>query len=102
MEPDLQQPYADDGLKIMLVLFEDDNGSSNAQNLRDYACEYKETYGFTFTLAIDPGAAVLGDFLEGTPMNMLLDDEMKIRYKVDGIIPDSHILEGNIEGLINE
>lgn len=104
MEESLYQPYKDQGLKIVLVIFEDEQRNSDFQTLLEYACSYRERYGMTFTIAIDPGAQVMGRFFRpnegGTPLNMLLDRDMVIRYKLEGLIPDT--LEGNIESLLNE
>ena len=104
MEDNLYQEYKDQGLRILLILFEDDERNSEHQALLDYTCTYRDRYGMTFTLAIDPGANVMGQFFRpteaGTPLNMLLDDEMVIRYKVEGTIPN--VLEGNIEALLSE
>jgi len=47
---------------------------------------------------------VMGQFFRptqaGTPLNMLIDNNMVIRYKVEGVIPD--VLEGNIEAVLSE
>ncbi len=104
MEDGFYQKYKDQGFRILLVMFEDDQGGSEEQTLMDYTCTYREHYHITFTLAVDPGAAVMGQFFRptqaGTPLNMLLDRDMVIRYKVEGVIPD--VLEGNIEALLSE
>jgi peroxiredoxin len=104
MEDNFYQVYKDQGLKILLILFEDAEGGSERQALLDYTCTYRERYGMTFTLAIDPGAEVMDQFFRpteaGTPLNMLLDQDMVIRYKVEGTIPN--VLEGNIEALLSE
>lgn len=100
----LYQTYKDRGFRILLILFEDENGGSDKQTLMDYTCTYRDLYGMTFTLAVDPGAEVIGQYFRptqaGTPLNMLLDQDMVIRYKVEGVIPD--VLEGNIEALLSE
>lgn len=101
MEAGLWTPYKNRGLKIVLVLIGDASGSSNRQELLDYCCWYQNNYGLTFVVAGDPGVAVMRDYVvEGTPLNMLLDDEMVIRYKVEANIPET--LEGNVEALLNE
>ena len=106
MESGVYRPYKDQGLDIMLVLFQDENGSSARDNLLAYCCETRERYGLSFHVAIDPDAEATDQFFRpteaGTPLNMLLDDEMEIRYKVEGLIPDSRILEGTIEGILGE
>ena len=100
MEEDLWVPYRERGLKILLVIIEDNNGSSVRQDVLDYCCYYKETYGMSFVLAGDPGTQVMRDYAAATPLNMVLDDEMVIRYKVAGVLDDT--LEGNINALLNE
>jgi peroxiredoxin len=104
MEAGLYQKYKDQGFRILLVMFEDEDGGSEKQALMDYTCTYRDRYNMTFTLAVDPGAAVMGQFFRptqaGTPLNMLIDNNMVIRYKVEGVIPD--VLEGNIEAVLSE
>ena len=106
MEDDFYQPYKDQCLDMIMVIFQDEHGDDDRQVLLDYCCYYKDHYGFTFHTTIDPGAAATSQFFRptesGTPLNMLLDDEMATRYKVEGLIPDSRILEGTIEGLLSE
>lgn len=101
MEDDLSKFY-DKGLNVILMVTEDPSGSTNRQKLLDYTCEYRKKYGFTFPLAIDPNGASTGKYFDGVPLNMLLDKNMSIRYKITGLLPDSKALEGNIEGLLNE
>jgi hypothetical protein len=106
MESNLYQRYKENGLKILLVLFQDAVGGEVPERLLEYCCAYKKYYNMTFTLAIDPGAAVMGAYFRpteaGTPLNMLLDRMMEIRYKVEGLLTDTSILEGHIEGIIEE
>ncbi len=106
MENEVYAPYKNQGLDIMLVLFQDENGSSARDNLLPYCCGYKDRYGLSFHVVIDPDAEATSQFFRpteaGTPLNMLLDDEMEIRYKVEGLIPDSRVLEGTIEGILSE
>ncbi|RME23932.1 MAG: TlpA family protein disulfide reductase [Deltaproteobacteria bacterium] len=100
----MYQNYKQQGLRILLVLFEDEQGSSDHDKLLEYTCSYRDRYGMTFTLAIDPGAEVMDQFFRpteaGTPLNMLLDKDMTIRFKLEGVIPET--LEGNIEALLSE
>ncbi|NMB75769.1 MAG: TlpA family protein disulfide reductase [Myxococcales bacterium] len=106
MEDGLWQKYKDQGLQMLLISFQDEQGSSDRQKLLDYCCKNKADFHMTFTQSIDPNAAVTDQFFRpteaGTPLNMLLDRRMRIRYKVEGVIPQSYILEGNIEGLLSE
>lgn len=101
MESGLWQPYRNRGFKILLVLIGDASGGTSRQEVLDYCCQYQQDYGLTFTVAGDPEVAVMRDYIEsGTPLNMLLDDEMVIRYKVEANIPDT--LAGNVEALLDE
>jgi peroxiredoxin len=100
MEAELYQPYRSQGFKILLVLISDESGNDDRQSVLDFCCDYQETYGLTFIVAADPEAQVMRSYLAATPMNMLLDDEMVIRYKVEGNLPDP--LKGNVEALLNE
>jgi peroxiredoxin len=101
MEADLAR-FRERGLEVILIMTEDPSGSTNRQKLLDYTCKYRKDYGLTFALAIDPGAAASGQFFNATPLNMLLDRNMEIRYKVMGLLPESDTMNGNIEGLLNE
>ncbi len=96
------EPYLGNGLEVMLLLTEDPSGSSQVQRLLDYACSYRQQYGFSFPIGIDPGGAATGQYFDGLPLNMLLDRDMFIRYRLPGELPDSNILIGNIEGLLDE
>jgi hypothetical protein len=97
----LFQAYKDDGLEILLVMISDENGNNSRQALLDFACDYAGDYGMTFSVAADPGFETMDEYLyEGTPLNMLLDDEMVIRYRVEALMPDT--LEGNIKALLEE
>jgi peroxiredoxin len=101
MEDGLWVPYRSQGFKIVLVLIGDDRGNTDRQSVLDYCCVYQERYGLSFIVAADPDVAVMRNYIvEGTPLNMLLDDEMVIRYKVEANIPDT--LEGNVKALLNE
>jgi thiol-disulfide isomerase/thioredoxin len=114
MEADLQTPYGPRGLRLAIVMFEDASNPPRAdrQSLIEYTCSYRARYGLSFPLLIDPSdnpnqvAPTMGQFFRptqaGTPLNMLLNRNMVIKYKVEGLIPDSRILEGVIEGLLSE
>jgi hypothetical protein len=106
MEQDLWDPYKDQGLEIVMVIFQDDAGNGDKESLKKYGCYYKNNYSMHFHVAIDPDTAAMGQFFRptatGTPLNMLLDPRMEIRFKMEGIIPDSNIFQGNIEGLLSE
>jgi peroxiredoxin len=101
MEDGLYAPYKDRGFKILLVLVGDDRGNTDRQSVLDYCCEYAEQYNTTFAVAADPEVEVMRNYIvQGTPLNMLLDDEFVIRYKVEANLPET--LEGNVEALLGE
>jgi peroxiredoxin len=100
MEADLA-PYRQRGLEVLAILFGDDAGRNGRQEVLDYCCEYRQTYNMTFKVTADPDALVSQTLItEGTPLNILLDDEMVIRYKVEALVPET--LEGNINALLDE
>jgi len=101
MESDFYQPYKDRGFKIVLAVVSDASGSDARQDVLDYCCKYKSTWGLTFMVAADPEMDVMRDYIRsGTPLNMLLDDKMVIRYKVEGYDPDT--LLQNVVNLLDE
>lgn len=101
MEDDFYQSYKDRGFKIALAVISDSTGSDARQDVLDYCCKYKSTYGMTFTVAGDPELDVMRDYIRsGTPLNMLLDDKMVIRYKVEGYDPDT--IRNNVVALLDE
>jgi thiol-disulfide isomerase/thioredoxin len=105
MEP-LYQEYKGDGLKVLLIAFQDADFSSAEQDVIDWACDHRNKYGMTFMVTVDPGASVTDKYFRpevgGTPLNMLLDHNMKIRFKMEGLAPESQIIQGNIEGILCE
>jgi hypothetical protein len=102
MEPDFYDKYHEQGFDILLILFRDKNGNSHLQAVMDFCCEYKEDYGLdTFNVAGDPDMEVMRDYIrEGTPLNILVDDEMTIRYRQEGYDPG--LLTQNVEKLLEE
>ena len=86
LENGLYQPYKDQGFEIILVEIEDDSRSADRTDLLNYCCEEKTRRGYTFTMAIDPGARKTSKYfsLGGVPLTILLDDRMVIRYKTEG------------------
>lgn len=98
---ELYQRYKEQGFEVLLVLISDENGSSSRDSLLDFGCSYIDEYGMTFTVAADPGFVAMDPLLrEGTPLNILLDEQMVIRYRVEALMPDT--LEGNIKSLLEE
>jgi len=104
MEADIHQRFKDRGLSTVIVLFQDEAGGSDRDDLAAYACTYKERYGVTFHIAIDPDAESMRRFFRpteaGTPLNMLIDQDMVIRYKVEGVIPN--VMEATIDAILSE
>jgi peroxiredoxin len=102
MDADLSEFYGDD-FGVILLMTQDPAGSSSRQTLLDYTCQYRKQYGFSFHVAIDPDGAATDQYSPALPLNMILDRDMSIRYKIPGDSPDfGTLLEGNIEGLLNE
>ncbi len=83
------QTYVDQGLGILQVLIEDDAYNGSRQALLDYACKEIKMYHLTFPVAIDPGGRVTNKFFDQgyIPLNMIVDQSMVIRYKVEGWDP---------------
>ena len=98
----LYQAYRAQGLGIVFVLYEDDQERGWRQALLDYGCWEKGWYGLTFIVAIDPGLQqMLPYFYDGAiPLNIIVDDEMVIRYVLEGYDPVS--IEATIQMLLAE
>jgi hypothetical protein len=78
-EADLYVPFRDRGLRIVEILFEDDR-SARATKL--FCREWREQYGLTFDVLIDPLFDTMPWFnLEGPPLNVLVDREGVVRYR---------------------
>ncbi len=101
MQTGFHDVYKDQGFDILLVVMEDDDHSSERQAVIDFCCEYKDEYNFEFVVAADPGGVVMSEYMRsGTPLNMVLDDEMVIRYREEGYNPD--MLRATIEKVLGE
>lgn len=69
---------------MILVNFEDESSATSRQALLDYCCWERDDLNATFTTAIDPGGEVTGPYYWFfIPLNMVVDDDMVIRYKVE-------------------
>lgn len=99
-ETDVCGKYKDRDLEIIMTFSGDENGNFNRKNLLEYCCDYKKSHNFTFPLAIDPGAEVSKKYVWGLPLNMLIDDEMTIRYKTNRFDPE--IIERQLDLLLEE
>lgn len=98
----LYQAYRKQGLGMVFVYYEDDLENGSRQALLDYGCWEKGWYGLTFMIAIDPGLQqMLRYFYDGSiPLNIIVDDEMVIRYVLEGYDPVS--MEATIRLLLAE
>jgi hypothetical protein len=70
---------------IILVNFADENWSSSEESLKTFTCGEVGTYNYTFVYyAIDPGSNPFTDKYRAftLPANLVLDDDMVIRYKM--------------------
>jgi hypothetical protein len=97
------QQYPAEDLAIVLVNYQDEDMSSDEQALMDYSCKEVHDYGFTFVYyAIDPGNNPFTDAYHGllVPVNMVLDDDMVIRYRLGSYDPDS--LRSTVSTLMQE
>jgi hypothetical protein len=92
--------YKGRGLRILYILFMDDQGNGSRDPLLDYCCRYKNQFKMTFTVAADPGDWAMGKYHTGIPLTMLLDGNMQIKFKEDGIVPSSTKLKQSIEDLL--
>lgn len=101
MENDFYQAFKDRGFKIVVAIISDAGGSDARQNVLDHCCHYKSYYHLTCMVAGDPETGVMRNYIRsGTPMNMLLDEKMVIRYKVEGYDPNE--LRQNVISLLDE
>ncbi len=94
------QDYIDQGLSIILLNFEDDRYNDSYNALLDYCCEERDDYNMTFTTAFDTGSTIESYFNTYIPTNLVLDDEMVIRYKVEDY--SSYGIRNIVEQLLGE
>ena len=95
--------YADDGLVILQALFE--NNAAKAADAA-FCASWRDQYELTYPVLVDPEKIFSDYYLvpgqtSGTPLSVVLDDEMKIRFKHEGDISDS-ILERIIDLLAED
>jgi hypothetical protein len=85
----------------VLVNYQTDWYQSSRPALLDFCCEQKQDLGFTFTAAINPGGSLADKYIQTyIPCNMVMDDDMVIRYKVEDYDPPS--LHSIVQQLISE
>ena len=67
------------------MYFEDDWSRTSRTYLLPFCCDEREDYDFTFNVSIDPYGRTTDDYFYAgyIPLNMVLDDEMVIRYIVE-------------------
>jgi peroxiredoxin len=82
LEARFWQKYKDDGLVVIQLLTEDAGGSPADQ---DFANGWKDEYGITFPLCMDPDWALEEYFTESTlPFTMLIDRSLFILERFHG------------------
>jgi hypothetical protein len=90
--------YADRGLRIVQVLYEDEDAK---RATRTFCRQWQEAYGMCFPVLVDPLFVTSAYFdRSATPVNMLIDRDAVIRYKVTAQNPAD--LEANVEALLEE
>ena len=104
MEKKLQAPLGALGLGLLVLIIGDDKDQTDREKLLAYCCKYKSKYKMTFPVAIDPEGASSGQFIDGggIPFNLILDPRMQIRFKMEGYLGPSQILEGLSAGIMKE
>ncbi len=97
---EIYQKFKDDGFILIQAIFEDNFGNpAGADDCR----AWRDEYGLTFPVLVDANN-YFGKYHPGwptsmaTPLNMLLDKNMRIQLVVEGYTPQS--IEGNICGLL--
>ena len=104
----LQEWYeelADDGFVMIQPLFQNNSGGEVTES---FCSGWKEQYEVTFPVLIDTDNYLLdyhpaiqqGGYEYATPLNMVLDREMKIRFLLEGDVP--HSIRDNITAIMNE
>ena len=85
----MYQTYKPDGFELLQTLYEDDQELGSRAALLSFACDEITDLGLTFAVGIDPGGDTMVPFFdEGyIPMNILIDENMVIQYKVEAYDP---------------
>jgi hypothetical protein len=97
------QTYKDQGLEIFSILAADAYHNQSHDAVLEWCCvESEDIYGSTYVTAIDPGYAKTDMYFDenAVPLNMVVDYDMVIRYKVHGYDPAT--LEATIQQLLQE
>ncbi len=98
VESGLHVVRAEQGLRIVQVLYEDEDAE---RATRTFCRQWTEEYGMCFPVLTDPLFSTNVYFdRSATPVNMLIDRDAVIRYKVTAQNPVD--LEANVEALLEE
>jgi len=94
------QKYKNGGFETILILLQDDRRNTDYNSLLEYACHEKMGRGFTFSIAIDPGAAFYNKYSSRNvvPINILLDRDGNTILNVPGYPAD--FINSSIEELL--
>jgi hypothetical protein len=90
----------------VLIYYRDNGSGEDRDSLLEFTCEEVQGYGLPaedpwFFPSIDPYAIVSDRYWGSTvPCNLVVDDDMVIRYKVDGYYPSS--LNSIVQQLLSE
>ncbi len=101
IEADVHRSYCPRGLRIVQVLFEDENGSPAGA---DFCKNWRAKFGLTFPVVVDPDFSTMkffqGSISGSTPLNLLVDPDAVVRYRAAGPVPSD--FHERIEGLLPE
>jgi len=100
LEPRFHEPYCDDGLRIVQILFQDAQGLPAT---KFFCRQWRDEYGLTFPVLVDPLFTMESLLSLGqTPLNLLIDRDGVIRYRSVGqepanlhLVIDQLLLEGS-------
>lgn len=88
IEAEIHHPLCPRGLRIVQVLFEDENGLPASQ---EFCQKWRTKFGLTFPVLFDPGFVTKkffsGSISGSTPLNLLVDSGATIRYRAAGPVP---------------
>lgn len=101
LQEEFYEPYHDQGLEIVLIIFENNDGAMDRGSVLDYSYAYKEHFGLSFRVLADPNHENTGSYHEDVPLTMLLDENRVIQFKQEGSVPDSQRLKHYIEDLLD-
>lgn len=95
----LYQKYKDQGFVILQPLYQNNSG---ARSTRAFCKSWRDEYSLTYPVLNDPGHQTEpyhpNPAQLATPLNMIIDRNMRIRVVVEGLYP--HTLEPQVRGLL--